>query len=73
MKDLAESVAAKRTFELSEDDPIVETIEVYVNGQVANTDDWEYDETENYVVFAQGTEPEVGHTIDIEYATWGCD
>ena len=72
MQDLADTVSVKRTFSLSEDDPIEETIEVYVNGQTV-TGTWEYDENENSISFAAGSEPDAGDTIEIDYATWGCD
>lgn len=71
MEDLASTVSTKRIFGLSEPDPIKETIEVYVNGQ--QSEEWEYDSTENHVAFAEGKEPDEGDTIEIIYATWGCD
>ena len=72
MEELADTVSVKRTFSLSEPDPIEETLEVYANGQlVAGT--WEYNSTDNTVVFASGDEPDEGDTIDLVYATWGCD
>ena len=54
----------------SQPDPIKETIEVTVNGQAATN--WEYDETTNAVIFADGHVPEEGQTIVIDYAVWGC-
>ena len=71
LHDLAGEVTGRRTFVLEEPDPIVDTIEVYVNGQLATN--WEYDETTNSVIFAEGHVPEEGQTIDIDYAVWGCD
>jgi hypothetical protein len=68
---LADEVTARRTFELNEKDPIVDTISVYVNGQLA--EDWSYSEDQNAVIFDSGSEPTEGQTIDIEYATWGCE
>ena len=70
LQDLAGEVTGRRTFALEEPDPIVDTIEVTVNGQV--TTDWEYDETSNSVIFADGHIPEEGQTVDIDYAVWGC-
>tara|TARA_A100001515_G_scaffold145001_1_gene151248 strand:+ start:105 stop:1664 length:1560 start_codon:yes stop_codon:yes gene_type:complete len=70
LQDLAGEVTARRVFKLTEDDPIENTIEVYVNGQ--QTTDWEYDEDQNAVIFEHGYEPSEGQTIDIEYASWGC-
>ena len=70
LQDLAGEVTGRRNFRLDETDPIVETIEVRVNGQVST--DWDYDETTNAVVFRDGSVPEEGQTIDIDYAVWGC-
>ena len=72
MQDLAETVSSRRRFSLSEDDPIETTIEVYVNGQLASTG-WSYDVVENWVQFDTGFEPDPGDTIEIKYATWGCE
>lgn len=71
LQDLAGEMTGRRTFPLDASDPIVDTIEVRVNGQV--TEDWEYDASSNSVVFAEGSVPEEGQTIDIDYAVWGCD
>ena len=71
LQDLAGEVTGRRTFGLDETDPIVDTIEVTVNGQA--TTDWEYDESGNAVVFADGHVPEEGQTVEITYAVWGCD
>jgi len=70
LQDLAGEVTGRRMFELDESDPIEETIEVTVNGQV--TTDWEYDATLNAVIFADGHVPEEGQSIVIDYAVWGC-
>lgn len=71
LQDLAGEVTGRRNFVLEEEDPIIDTIEVYVNGQL--TTDWEYNEDSNSIVFAEGHIPEEGQTIDIDYAVWGCD
>ena len=71
LQDLAGEVTGRRSFVLEEEDPIVDTIEVTVNGQL--TSDWEYNEETNSIVFADGHVPEEGQTIDIDYAVWGCD
>jgi len=71
LQDLAGEVTGRRSFVLDEPDPIIETIEVYVNGQL--TTDWEYDETTNSIIFADGHVPDEGQTIIIDYAVWGCD
>ena len=70
LQDLAGEVTGRRTFALEEPDPITETIEVTVNGQVSTN--WEYDESSNSVIFSDGHVPEEGQTIVIDYATWGC-
>ena len=70
LQGLAGEVTGRRMFQLDEPDPIGETIEVTVNGQV--TTDWEYDEVTNSVAFAEGHIPEAGQTITISYAGWGC-
>lgn len=71
LQNLANAMSVRRAYELNEKDPIVSTIEVFVNGQA--TEDWEYDDTSNSIIFADGSIPEEGQTIDIEYAVWGCD
>ena len=70
LQDLAGEVTGRRMFTLDERDPIVDTIEVTVNGQV--TTNWEYDEASNSVIFHDEHVPEEGQTIKIDYATWGC-
>ncbi len=70
LQDLAGEVTGRRMFALDEPDPIVDTIEVTVNGQV--TTHWEYDASSNSVVFADGHVPDEGQTIQIDYAVWGC-
>lgn len=70
LQDLAGEVTGRRMFGLDEPDPIVDTIEVTVNGQITSM--WEYDATSNSVVFAEGHVPDEGQTIQIDYAVWGC-
>jgi len=70
MQDLANTVTTRRSFELDEPDPIADTIEVYVNGQL--TTEWSYDPAGNKIVFNDGAIPEGGQTIEIEYGIWGC-
>ena len=70
LQDLAGEVTGRRMFGLEEPDPIVNTIDVYVNGQ--STSMWEYDEASNSVIFAEGHVPDEGQTIQIDYAVWGC-
>jgi len=71
LQDLADEVTAKRSFLLNEDDPIEQTITVYVNGQQL-TEGWLYRPEDNTIRFEDGYIPEPGQTINIEYATWGC-
>ena len=53
-------------FQLEEPDPIVSTIEVFVNGAPVTTG-WSYDATENSVAFTEADAPEAGDTVDITY------
>ena len=69
LQDLAGEVTGRRAFQLDEPDPILDTIEVTVNGQITTL--WEYDESTNSVIFADGHVPEEGQTIAIDYAVWG--
>ena len=71
MQDLADTVTTRRKFSLDEPDPIVDSIEVSINGQVSHTG-WEYDPTSNSIVFHDGSVPEANQTIRIEYGIWGC-
>ncbi len=71
LQDLAGEVTGRRSFWLDEPDPMVDTIEVRVNGQLST--DWEYDESRNAIVFAEDHVPREGQTVDISYATWGCE
>ena len=70
LQDLAGEVTGRRSFTLDEPDPIEDTIEVAVNGQI--TTEWLYDPALNAVVFNDGHVPEEGKTINITYAVWGC-
>ena len=70
LQDLAGEVTGRRMFALDERDPIEDTIEVLVNGQV--TAYWEYDTASNSVIFHDDHIPDEGQTITINYATWGC-
>lgn len=71
LQSLANEVTERKTFFLDEPDPIEDTIEVKVNGQV--TTDWTYDPSVNSVIFNDGSVPTEGQTITIDYALWGCD
>ena len=70
LQNLANALTARRSFPLDESDPIEETIEVTVNGQVSTH--WEYNPTTNSVVFAENHTPDEGQTVVINYAVWGC-
>ena len=67
----AQDITIKSAFELEAPDPIIETIEVYVNGQLL-TSGWSYDSANNWVRFDENNIPSGGQTIRIEYATYGC-
>ena len=71
MTNLAQDITVKSAFELEEPDPIVDTIEVYVNGQLV-TSGWSYDASNNWIRFDENNIPTGGQTIRIEYATYGC-
>ena len=70
MQQIADYISGRRTFELSQSDPIEDTIEVKVNGQI--TEEWVYEPTSNSVIFHEDHVPVEGQTIIIDYATWGC-
>ena len=70
MEEIAQSVSLKTRFHLNEEDPNIDTIMVWVNGQIKN--DWEYDEGDNAVVFGFEDAPQPGDTVEIEYSIWGC-
>lgn len=71
MTNLAQDITIKSAFELDAPDPIIETIEVYVNGQLVPSG-WNYDASNNWVKFDSSHIPTGGQTIRIEYATYGC-
>ena len=71
LQDLAGEVTGRRMFRLEEGDPIEDTIEVRVNGQL--TEDWEYDPATNSIIFEEDSVPTEGQTVEIDYAVWGCD
>ena len=71
MQSLGNQVVTQSRFSLSEDDPVEETISVFVDGQQLE-EGWSYDATTNQVVFETDYIPEAGETIRVEYALWGC-
>ncbi len=71
MQDLANTVTTRKRFTLDEDDPIIGSIEVSINGQLTNTG-WYYDVASNSVIFEDDSIPDANQTIKIEYGIWGC-
>ena len=71
LEELAQNISVQTVFELESEDPHVDTIRVWVNGQ-SQTAGWVYDPTLNAVVFDFEEAPEPGDTIEIGYSTWGC-
>ena len=57
------------TFYLSKD-PIIDTIQVYVEG-IEETSTWTYDSAINAIIFHTALAPEAGELIDITYGTYG--
>lgn len=70
LQNLAMNVTGRWKYNLSEPDPIEETIVVKINGQIVNN--WNYDSINNQIDFGIENAPEPGATIDIEYSVWGC-
>ena len=64
MQSLATSSAGSNSFYLSED-PIVSSIEVFVEGQINY--DWTYDESINSIIFDQGYLPNENEEIRVDY------
>jgi hypothetical protein len=71
LEELAQNISVQTVFDLDSEDPHVDTIKVYVNGQT-QTAGWVYDPTLNAVVFDLEEAPQPGDTVDIAYSTWGC-
>jgi len=67
---LGSTLTNRVTYGLDEEDPILDTIIVTVNGQASS--EWTYDSATNSVTFNEGHVPAEGQTIEIEYAVWGC-
>ena len=70
LQQLAHEVTSRDIFALEHLDPIIDTIEVRVNGQISYN--WSYESSSNSVIFDNGHVPDSGNTISIEYAIWGC-
>ena len=71
MEEIAQSVSIQSEFSLDEEDPHVDTIRVWINGQLIE-EGWEYNPTNNSVVFDFDDAPQPGDSLDIGYSTWGC-
>jgi hypothetical protein len=71
MQSLGNQVVTQSRFSLSEDDPVEDTISVFVDGQQLE-EGWSYDSNTNQIVFEATHIPEPGETIRVEYALWGC-
>ena len=71
MEEIAQSVSLQIEFRLDESDPHIDTIRVWVNGQIVE-EGWEYNEENNSVLFDFDEAPQPGDSIDIGYSTWGC-
>ena len=71
LEELAQNISVQTVFQLDSEDPHVDTIRVWVNGQT-QTAGWVYDPTLNAVVFDIEEAPEPGDTIEVGYSTWGC-
>jgi len=63
---LAEASVQQDSFALSHE-AVEETIEVMINDQEVDDDDWYYDETQNVVIFVDSS-PEEGDELSITYA-----
>lgn len=72
LEELAQNISLQTVFELDSEDPHIDTIRVWVNGQLTGTG-WVYDEDLNAVVFSYEDAPQPGDSIDIGYSSWGCE
>ena len=71
MQSLGSQVVTQSRFSLSEEDPVEDTISVFVDGQQLE-EGWSYDANTNQIIFDATHIPEPGETIRVEYALWGC-
>ena len=71
MEEIAQAVSVQTEFRLDGEDPHVDTIRVWINGQLVE-EGWEYNPTNNSVVFELDDAPQPGDSLDIGYSTWGC-
>ena len=71
LEEMAQNISIQTSFPLDSEDPHVDTIRVWINGQLQSAG-WVYDPSLNSVVFDLEEAPEPGDTIEIGYSTWGC-
>lgn len=71
LEEMAQNISVQTVFPLDSEDPHVDTIRVWVNGQLQSAG-WVYDPTLNAVVFEIEEAPQPGDTIEVGYSTWGC-
>ncbi|MAA80000.1 MAG: hypothetical protein CL916_12165, partial [Deltaproteobacteria bacterium] len=69
LQTIVDSFVNTGVFDLT-DTPVPESIVLQVDG-VTITEGWEYDETENAIIFEEASIPLGGSTIDITYAVAG--
>lgn len=72
LEELAQNISIQTIFELESSDPHIDTIRVWVNGQLTS-EGWTYSEDLNAVVFNYEDAPQPGDSIDIGYSSWGCE
>ncbi len=71
LEELAQNISIKTVFSLDSEDPHVDTIQVWINGQLIE-DGWIYDEDLNSVVFNYDDAPQPGDSVDVGYSSWAC-
>jgi hypothetical protein len=69
MEQLAVESMVNNTFNLSDNNPVEQTIEVSVNGVLSYS--WTYDSIYNTIIFDVMSIPQNGQTIEINYAIFG--
>ena len=72
LESLAQNISLKTIFEIDSEDPNVDTLRVWINGQ-GTTEGWLYDESLNSVVFNFEDAPQPGDTVEVGYSSWGCE
>jgi hypothetical protein len=72
MEEVAESISIQTNFPLDHEDPVVDSIVVWVNGQQMDRG-WIYSSSSNSIVFdGIDAAPQPGDTLEVSYSTWGC-